>query len=135
MWVSTAVNAVYGSDADVVDAWGGLSTSAKFARSFEHAERFACDVTPRYRGLAKGGAKPEFGRLSRPMPNSIAKKEEDKKPRLLAFIQHGVNSHATGMWRNTKGKTNCNGTRPPYWQRMARRMERGLFSWTFPRLR
>jgi FMN-dependent oxidoreductase (nitrilotriacetate monooxygenase family) len=50
---------------------------------------------------------------------------------LLAFIQHGVNSHATGMWRNPKDKVNWDWTRPPYWQHMARTMERGLFDAIF----
>jgi alkanesulfonate monooxygenase SsuD/methylene tetrahydromethanopterin reductase-like flavin-dependent oxidoreductase (luciferase family) len=50
-----------------------------------------------------------------------------RKAHLLAFIQRGVNSHATGMWRNTKDKVNWDWTRPPYWQHMARTMERGVF--------
>jgi FMN-dependent oxidoreductase (nitrilotriacetate monooxygenase family) len=54
-----------------------------------------------------------------------------KKAHLLAFIQHGVNSHATGMWRNAKDKVNWDWTRPDYWQHMARTMERGLFDAIF----
>jgi FMN-dependent oxidoreductase (nitrilotriacetate monooxygenase family) len=54
-----------------------------------------------------------------------------KNAHLLAFIQHGVNSHATGMWRNPKDKINWDWTRPPYWQHMARTMERGLFDAIF----
>lgn len=50
----------------------------------------------------------------------------EKRAHLCAFIQHGVNSHATGMWRNPKDKINWDWTRPPYWQHMARTMERGL---------
>ena len=50
---------------------------------------------------------------------------------LLAFIQHGVNSHATGMWRHPKDKVNWDWTRPAYWQHMARTMERGLFDAIF----
>ncbi|HWO13073.1 MAG TPA: LLM class flavin-dependent oxidoreductase, partial [Polyangiaceae bacterium] len=42
-----------------------------------------------------------------------------------------VNSHATGMWRNPKDKINWDWTRPPYWQHMARTMERGLFDAIF----
>ena len=54
-----------------------------------------------------------------------------KKLHLLGFLQHGVNSHATGMWRNPKDKVNWDWTRPPYWQHMARTMERGLFDAIF----
>jgi long-chain alkane monooxygenase len=54
-----------------------------------------------------------------------------KKAHLLAFLQHGVNSHATGMWRHAKDKVNWDWTRPPYWQHMARTMERGLFDAIF----
>jgi long-chain alkane monooxygenase len=56
---------------------------------------------------------------------------DTRKAHLLAFIQHGVNSHATGMWRNPKDKVNWDWTRPPYWQHMARTMERGLFDAIF----
>ena len=55
-----------------------------------------------------------------------------KKPaHLLGFIQHGVNSHATGMWRHPKDKINWDWSRPAYWQHMARTMERGLFDAIF----
>ena len=54
-----------------------------------------------------------------------------KKAHLLGFIQHGVNSHATGMWRNTKDKIGYHFARPEYWQHMARTMERGLFDAMF----
>jgi long-chain alkane monooxygenase len=56
---------------------------------------------------------------------------DKRKAHLLAFIQHGVNSHATGMWRNPKDKVNWDWTRPAYWQHMARTMERGLFDAIF----
>jgi FMN-dependent oxidoreductase (nitrilotriacetate monooxygenase family) len=56
---------------------------------------------------------------------------DEKRAHLCAFIQHGVNSHATGMWRNPKDKINWDWTRPPYWQHMARTMERGLFDAIF----
>ncbi len=56
---------------------------------------------------------------------------DKKKAHLLAFIQHGVNSHATGMWRHPKDKVNWDWRRPPYWQHMARTMERGLFDAMF----
>ena len=54
-----------------------------------------------------------------------------KAAHLLGFVQHGVNSHATGMWRHPKDKINWDWTRPPYWQHMARTMERGLFDAMF----
>jgi FMN-dependent oxidoreductase (nitrilotriacetate monooxygenase family) len=54
-----------------------------------------------------------------------------KKAHLLAFLQHGVNSHATGMWRAPKDKVNWDWRRPPYWQHLARTMERGLFDAIF----
>jgi long-chain alkane monooxygenase len=56
---------------------------------------------------------------------------DKRRAHLCAFIQHGVNSHATGMWRNPKDKVNWDWTRPPYWQHMARTMERGLFDAIF----
>ena len=58
-------------------------------------------------------------------------RKEPKKAHLLGFIQHGVNSHATGMWRNTKDKIGWHFSRPQYWQHMARTMERGLFDAMF----
>jgi FMN-dependent oxidoreductase (nitrilotriacetate monooxygenase family) len=54
-----------------------------------------------------------------------------KQLHLLGFIQHGVNSHATGMWRHPKDKVGWNFARPEYWQHMARTMERGLFDGVF----
>jgi FMN-dependent oxidoreductase (nitrilotriacetate monooxygenase family) len=54
-----------------------------------------------------------------------------KKAHLLAFLQHGVNSHATGMWRHPRDKVNWDWSRPPYWQHLARTMERGLFDAIF----
>ncbi|GLK69085.1 LLM class flavin-dependent oxidoreductase [Hansschlegelia plantiphila] len=54
-----------------------------------------------------------------------------KKAHLLGFVQHGVNSHATGMWRNTKDKIGWDYARPEYWRHMARTMERGLFDAMF----
>lgn len=54
-----------------------------------------------------------------------------KKAHLLGFVQHGVNSHATGMWRHPKDKVNWDWTRPPYWEHLARTMERGFFDAMF----
>lgn len=54
-----------------------------------------------------------------------------KQAHLLGFIQHGVNSHATGMWRHPRDKINWDWSRPPYWQHLARTMERGLFDAMF----
>ena len=54
-----------------------------------------------------------------------------KQAHLLGFIQHGVNSHATGMWRHPKDKVGWNYARPEYWQHMGRTMERGLFDAMF----
>jgi len=54
-----------------------------------------------------------------------------KKAHLLGFVQHGVNSHATGMWRHPKDKINWDWSRPAYWQHMARTMERGMFDAMF----
>jgi FMN-dependent oxidoreductase (nitrilotriacetate monooxygenase family) len=54
-----------------------------------------------------------------------------KKAHLLGFIQHGVNSHATGMWRNPKDKIGWNFARPDYWRHMAQTMERGMFDAMF----
>src|SRR4029453_9700471 len=58
-------------------------------------------------------------------------KSNKKKAHLLGFIQHGVNSHATGMWRHPKDKVGWNFARPEYWRHMARTMERGLFDAMF----
>jgi len=54
-----------------------------------------------------------------------------KKAHLLGFVQHGVNSHATGMWRHSRDKINWDWTRPPYWEHLARTMERGFFDAMF----
>jgi len=54
-----------------------------------------------------------------------------KKAHLLGFIQHGVNSHATGMWRHPRDKINYDFSQPGYWRHMARTMERGLFDAIF----
>jgi alkanesulfonate monooxygenase SsuD/methylene tetrahydromethanopterin reductase-like flavin-dependent oxidoreductase (luciferase family) len=59
------------------------------------------------------------------------KKQNKKRAHLLGFIQHGVNSHATGMWRHPKDKVGWHFARPDYWQHMARTMERGLFDAMF----
>lgn len=50
---------------------------------------------------------------------------------LLGFVQNGINSHATGMWRHPKDKVGWDYTRPEYWQHMARTMERGFFDGMF----
>ena len=57
--------------------------------------------------------------------------KDKKKAHLLGFIQHGVNSHATGMWRHPKDKVGWSFSTPEYWQHMARTMERGLFDAMF----
>jgi|TARA_A100001011_G_scaffold386549_2_gene462619 FMN-dependent oxidoreductase (nitrilotriacetate monooxygenase family) len=54
-----------------------------------------------------------------------------KKANILGFVQHGVNSHATGMWRNPRDKIGFHFSRPDYWQHMAKTMERGLFDAMF----
>src|SRR3954447_13536458 len=56
---------------------------------------------------------------------------QNKNAHLLGFIQHGVNSHATGMWRYSRDKIGYDFARPAYWQHMARTMERGLFDAMF----
>ncbi|MEA2778703.1 MAG: long-chain alkane monooxygenase [Rhodospirillaceae bacterium] len=56
---------------------------------------------------------------------------QKKNAHLLGFIQHGVNSHATGMWRYSRDKIGYDFARPAYWQHMARTMERGLFDAMF----
>lgn len=62
---------------------------------------------------------------------SARTRNSPKKAHLLGFIQHGVNSHAVGMWRHPKDKVNWNFARPAYWQHMARTMERGFFDAMF----
>jgi FMN-dependent oxidoreductase (nitrilotriacetate monooxygenase family) len=54
-----------------------------------------------------------------------------KRAHLLGFLQHGVNSHATGMWRHPRDKVGWDWRRPPYWQHLARTMERGIFDALF----
>lgn len=54
-----------------------------------------------------------------------------KNAHLLGFVQHGVNSHATGMWRHERDKVNWNFARPSYWKHLARTMERGFFDAMF----
>jgi len=54
-----------------------------------------------------------------------------KKAHLLGFVQHGINSHATGMWRHSRDKVNWDWRKPEYWQHMGRTMERGLFDAMF----
>lgn len=54
-----------------------------------------------------------------------------KHAHFLGFIQHGVNPHATGMWRHPKDKVGWHFARPEYWQHMARTMERGMFDAMF----
>jgi len=54
-----------------------------------------------------------------------------KRAHFLGFVQHGVNSHATGMWRNQTDKIGYDFSRPAYWQHMGRTMERGLFDAMF----
>jgi long-chain alkane monooxygenase len=54
-----------------------------------------------------------------------------KRAHVLAFVQHGVNSHAPGMWRHAKDKVNWDWRRPPYWQHMGQTMERGFFDAMF----
>lgn len=58
-------------------------------------------------------------------------KKVKKKAHMLGFIQHGINSHATGMWRHVKDKVNWDWRRPPYWQHMGQTMERGFFDAMF----
>src|SRR5438067_25466 len=54
-----------------------------------------------------------------------------KNAHLLGFVQHGVNSHATGMWRHPQDKVGWDWTRPPYWQHIPRSMVRGMFDAMF----
>lgn len=61
----------------------------------------------------------------------MSKTSGKKRAHLLGFVQHGVNSHATGMWRHPKDKINWDWRRPEYWKHMARTMERGFFDAMF----
>ena len=47
-----------------------------------------------------------------------------KKAHLLGFIQNGVNSHATGMWRHPKDKVGWHFASSEYWQHMRMRSRR-----------
>ncbi|MDT5326375.1 MAG: long-chain alkane monooxygenase [Mycobacterium sp.] len=50
-----------------------------------------------------------------------------KKAHFLAFMQHGVSSHSVGMWRHPLDKIGYDYAAPPYWEHLARTLERGLF--------
>ncbi len=54
-----------------------------------------------------------------------------RKAQFLAFMQHGVSSHSVGMWRHPLDKVGWNYAAPPYWQHLARTLERGLFDAVF----
>jgi long-chain alkane monooxygenase len=54
-----------------------------------------------------------------------------KKAHFLAFMQHGVSSHSVGMWRHPLDKIGYDYAAPPYWQHLARTLERGLFDALF----
>ncbi|MEP7452540.1 LLM class flavin-dependent oxidoreductase [Phyllobacterium sp. SB3] len=54
-----------------------------------------------------------------------------KKAHFLGFIQHGVSSHATGMWRHPKDKVGWDYASPPYWHHLGQTLERGLFDAIF----
>ncbi len=54
-----------------------------------------------------------------------------KRFHLLGFVQNGVNSHATGMWRHPQDKVGWSFTDPAYWKHLARTMERGRFDGIF----
>ncbi len=54
-----------------------------------------------------------------------------KQLHLLGFVQHGVNSHATGMWRHQRDKVGYHFSSVEYWQHMGRTMERGMFDGVF----
>lgn len=61
----------------------------------------------------------------------MSNKKDKKKCHLLGFVQHGVNSHATGMWRNARDKSGWNFAEPEYWVHMARTMERARMDGIF----
>ncbi|MDT5399052.1 MAG: long-chain alkane monooxygenase, partial [Mycobacterium sp.] len=46
-------------------------------------------------------------------------------------MQHGVSSHSVGMWRHPLDKVGWDYASPPYWQHLARTLERGLFDAVF----
>jgi FMN-dependent oxidoreductase (nitrilotriacetate monooxygenase family) len=54
-----------------------------------------------------------------------------KKAHFLAFMQHGVSSHSVGMWRHPLDKVGWDYAAPPYWEHLARTLERGLFDALF----
>ncbi|KXW76636.1 nitrilotriacetate monooxygenase [Mycolicibacterium phlei DSM 43071] len=54
-----------------------------------------------------------------------------RKAHFLAFMQHGVSSHSVGMWRHPQDKVGWDYAKPPYWQHLARTLERGLFDAVF----
>ena len=54
-----------------------------------------------------------------------------KQAHLLGFLQHGLNSHATGQWRNHRDKRGWKFSEPEYWVHMGRTMERGMFDAMF----
>jgi alkanesulfonate monooxygenase SsuD/methylene tetrahydromethanopterin reductase-like flavin-dependent oxidoreductase (luciferase family) len=54
-----------------------------------------------------------------------------KKAHFVAFMQHGVSSHSVGMWRHPLDKIGYDYAAPPYWQHLARTLERGLFDALF----
>lgn len=46
-------------------------------------------------------------------------------------MQHGVSSHSVGMWRHPRDKIGWDYASPPYWEHLARTLERGLFDAVF----
>lgn len=46
-------------------------------------------------------------------------------------MQHGLSSHAVGMWRHRQDKVGWDFARPEYWEHLARTLERGLFDGIF----
>lgn len=46
-------------------------------------------------------------------------------------MQHGVSSHSVGMWRHPLDKVGWDYAAPPYWEHLARTLERGLFDAVF----
>lgn len=54
-----------------------------------------------------------------------------RKAHFLAFMQHGVSSHSVGMWRHPQDKVGWDYASPPYWEHLAKTLERGLFDAVF----
>lgn len=54
-----------------------------------------------------------------------------RRAHFLAFMQHGVSSHSVGMWRHPLDKVGWDYASPPYWEHLARTLERGLFDAVF----